>query len=251
MTDAANGFGSFGKLVPGFDFLQNLSGAAKASPANMPPPMGNWLAPSINIEELDKRIEELKAVQFWLDQNANALKASIQALEVQKMTLTALKGMNFSMADMAKAFTPQAASAPASSATSPTASSAAANANASSPPNTEASTAGSAAAAVPDAAAAAKASAAPGVVDPVQWWGALTQQFQSIAASAMQDAAKHSAAASGTAHANATKKGAANARPVRASAKNTKKPARKASAPIAAKTSAPKASTAAQRRKAT
>ncbi len=249
MTDAANGFGSFGKLVPGFDFLQNLSGAAKASPANMPPPMGNWLAPSINIEELDKRIEELKAVQFWLDQNANALKASIQALEVQKMTLTALKGMNFSMADMAKAFTPQAASAPASSATSPTASSAAANANASSPPNTEASTAGSAAAAVPDA--AAKASAAPGVVDPVQWWGALTQQFQSIAASAMQDAAKHSAAASGTAHANATKKGAANARPVRASAKNTKKPARKASAPIAAKTSAPKASTAAQRRKAT
>ena len=44
------------------------------------------------MEELDKRIDELKAVQFWLDQNAMALKATIQALEVQKMTLATLKG---------------------------------------------------------------------------------------------------------------------------------------------------------------
>ena len=32
-----------------------------------------------------------------------------------------------------------------------------------------------------------------GVVDPMQWWGALTQQFQQIASSAMKDAAKQTA----------------------------------------------------------
>jgi hypothetical protein len=31
------------------------------------------------------------------------------------------------------------------------------------------------------------------VVDPLQWWGSLTQQFQQIAASAMKDAAKQTA----------------------------------------------------------
>ena len=58
---------AFGKFVPGFDFLQGL---AKGATQNIPqmPNLGNWVAPTINVEELEKRIEELKAVQFWLDQ---------------------------------------------------------------------------------------------------------------------------------------------------------------------------------------
>ena len=56
-------------------------------------------------DQLDKRIKELKAVLFWLEQNGTALKATIQALEVQKMTLAALAGMNLNMAEVAKAFT--------------------------------------------------------------------------------------------------------------------------------------------------
>ena len=77
---------SFGKFVPGFDFLQNL---AKGASQNIPqmPNLANWVAPSLNPEELEKRIEELKAVHFWLEQNSRALGATIQALEVQKMTL--------------------------------------------------------------------------------------------------------------------------------------------------------------------
>jgi hypothetical protein len=35
--------------------------------------------------------------------------------------------------------------------------------------------------------------ASTGVVDPLQWWGALTQQFQQIAATAMKDAAAQTA----------------------------------------------------------
>ena len=98
----------FGKFVPGFDFLQNL---AKGATQNIPqmPNLANWVAPTLNVEELDKRIDELKAVQFWLDQNAMALKATIQALEVQKMTLATLKGMNFNMGDVANAFKLKAA----------------------------------------------------------------------------------------------------------------------------------------------
>ncbi len=110
MSDAQN-FG-FGKFVPGFDFLQNLaSSAVKGASQNIPqmPNLGNWIAPTLNVEELDKRIDELKAVQFWLDQNAMALKATIQALEVQKMTLATLKGMNFNMGDVANAFKLKAA----------------------------------------------------------------------------------------------------------------------------------------------
>ena len=83
----------FGKFVPGFDFLQNI---AKGASNNIPqmPNLGNWVAPTLNVEELEKRIEELKAVHFWLEQNSRALGATIQALEVQKMTLATLKGLS-------------------------------------------------------------------------------------------------------------------------------------------------------------
>ncbi len=106
MSDSANS--GFGKFVPGFDFLQNL---AKGASQNIPqmPNLANWVAPSLNPEELEKRIEELKAVHFWLEQNSRALGATIQALEVQKMTLATLKGMNFNLGDVANAFKLKAA----------------------------------------------------------------------------------------------------------------------------------------------
>ena len=153
---------SFGKFVPGFDFLQNLAKQAAGGTAqSIPqlPNLGNWVAPTLNVEELDKRIDELKAVQFWLDQNAAALKATIQALEVQKMTLATLKGMNFNFGDVANAFKLKAAD-----------------------------TVTSGVQKVTDRASDAAAS-----VDPMQWWGALTKQFGDIANNAMKDAAKQTA----------------------------------------------------------
>ena len=77
MTDTTP-FG-FGKLVPGFDFLQNLaSSAVKGAQQGLPnmPSLSSWVAPTLSVEEIDKRITELKAVQFWLDQNARALAAT-------------------------------------------------------------------------------------------------------------------------------------------------------------------------------
>ncbi len=177
----------FGKFVPGFDFLQSLAkGASQALPQM--PNLSNWVAPTLNLEELEKRIGELKAVHFWLDQNSRALGATIQALELQKMTLATLKGMNFNMGDVANALKLKAADAMFAG---PEKASAAADA------------AGSVADAADGAAAkraarkggkAAQARAAStGVVDPLQWWGALTQQFQQIAATAMKDVAAQTA----------------------------------------------------------
>jgi len=96
--------------IPGFDFLSKLSqhgatglgGAAAALPGL--PPMSHWIAPVFDPEELDKRIHDLRAVHFWLDQNTKALAATIQALELQKMTLLTLRGMNVSMQEMAESF---------------------------------------------------------------------------------------------------------------------------------------------------
>ena len=210
MSDADQAhFPDFGKLVPGFDFLKNLSGQAAASAAPAMPGMaqlGGWVAPTLNVEELDKRIAELKAVQFWLDQNAAALKATIQALEVQKMTLTALRGMNVNMNEMAQAFTarmPGAAPAP-EPAVKPQA--------------------------APDS--PAKKAEGGAAVDPMQWWGALTQQFQSIAQAAIKDASalKPTAASPRTGKKSATLKSASKAKAPagRKSTTQAKAPARKA-----------------------
>ena len=93
MADTA---ANFAKLVPGFDFLQGLVKNAGAAL----PSIGQWVAPTLNPEELEKRIEELRTVQFWLEQNARMLGATIQALEVQRMTLSTLKTMNVQMDDL-------------------------------------------------------------------------------------------------------------------------------------------------------
>ncbi|HZF82406.1 MAG TPA: PhaM family polyhydroxyalkanoate granule multifunctional regulatory protein, partial [Burkholderiaceae bacterium] len=110
MTEAAKPF-AFSQLVPGFDFLKSLTGAAASGTVPGLPSLSNWVAPTLSVEELDKRINELKTVQYWLEQNVHALKATIQALEVQKMTLSTLRGMNVRMEDLANAFTRSTASA--------------------------------------------------------------------------------------------------------------------------------------------
>ena len=258
----------FGKFIPGFDFLQNLAASGKGAAG----PVGglhNWVAPTVSVDELDKRIQELKAVLFWLEQNGTALKATIQALEVQKMTLATLQGMNLSMAEVARAFTPPTQGTPAAApspaatpehwpfAAAPAPQPAAAPTPAAEPepqpeptPEPE-----PPAAAAPKAAparkrpppAAAPAPAAAGLADPMQWWGALTQQFQQIAANAMRDAAPPATTAPGASDSIAAGEEGTGATAQEDSQKNpatkrpAKKAAKKASAPAARKAPAKKA----------
>lgn len=166
---------AFGKLVPGFEFLQGLVKNAGAALPNI----GSWVAPTLNPEELEKRIDELRTVQFWLEQNARMLGATIQALEVQRMTLSTLKSMNVPVDVLRDSLTMRP----------PTST---ANTTAAAP--TFAATKKPAARKSGQSAADTKAAALPpGAVDPMQWWGALTKQFTELAATAMKEAATDSA----------------------------------------------------------
>ena len=187
----------FGRFVPGFDFLQNL---AKGAAAGMPtmPGLSGWVAPTVSVDELDKRIQDLKAVQFWLEQNARALAATVQALEVQKMTLATLQDMNVAMGDLAASFGAAASQdkeRPAARAAEPPSAfpftSPPAPAPEAQSPANDASAARSARTPPDDEAAPEQTK---GVADPMQWWGALTSQFQQIAAQALRDAGTHQAA---------------------------------------------------------
>lgn len=185
MSDSQNA--GFGQFIPGFDFLQNLAKGASDAVPQMPN-LTNWIAPTLNVEELDKRISELKTVHFWLEQNAKALGATVQALEVQKMTLATLKSMNFNMGEMANAMKMKAEDtlfsgvqkvSEKATSTSKTIAEMAAEAQALAQKVSQ--TAQAEQPAEPEATATA------GLVDPMQLWGSLTQQFQTIAATAMKD----------------------------------------------------------------
>ena len=184
----------YAHAIPGFDFLSKLGqhgatglgGGAAALPGL--PPMSHWIAPVFDPEELDKRIHDLRAVHFWLDQNTKALAATIQALELQKMTLLTLRGMNVSMQEMAESFVVKPAPAPDAAAS-------AARSNAAWPQSAQADPAPATKLAAAAAAAPAQPDTGPPAADPVQWWGALTEQFQTIANEALRDMSAHASRA--------------------------------------------------------
>ncbi|WP_310462265.1 PhaM family polyhydroxyalkanoate granule multifunctional regulatory protein [Sphaerotilus sp.] len=163
MTDSTAFSESFSKFVPGFEFLQGLvKNAGQTLPS-----IGQWVAPTLDPAELERRINELRTVQFWLEQNARMIGTTVQALEVQRMTLGTLKSMNVQMGDLGEALKVrpmsglfQAAASTATAAPSP--------------------------APAPVPAAPEPAAAVAPAVDPMQWWGALTQQFTELATQAMQ-----------------------------------------------------------------
>jgi hypothetical protein len=200
---------SFSKLVPGFDFLEKMMrGAGPATPG-----MGQWIAPTLDPAELEKRIGELKTVLFWLEQNSRMLGATIQAMEVQRMTLSTLQTMNLPLAELQKAMvlpTLPAAPAPATSASAVT--------TADAPDKADAST------------------TKPGPVDPMLWWSALTQQFGELAAKAVQDSSAGISQLAKSLPKAATHKGAGTS-----SDAAPPKPAAKRPARAAAKTAARKA----------
>jgi hypothetical protein len=78
-----------------FDFMKNLWGSL---PGSMP----GLVVPTIDVGELDKRIKDLKAVESWLEVNANMLRGTIQALEVQRNTVATLHSLGGSIGGSAQ-----------------------------------------------------------------------------------------------------------------------------------------------------
>jgi len=157
------------------EFVKNLWGGMQI-PGTMPgmPPLPGA---GMSVEDLDKKIADLKAVEAWLTLNQNMLHGTIQALEIQRGTLATLKAMGDSMAQamgqtkvgestvapFAQFFAQMAQTATAPAPTPPT-------------PTPPPPPAPDAAQAAPDAAGAAMPAA-------VAWWNLLQDQFRHAVAS--------------------------------------------------------------------
>ena len=69
------------------DFLKRMWGSF-----GMPIP--GLVAPTLDVDDLEKRIADMKAVEGWLKMNLNMLQMTIQGLEMQRATLNAMKAMS-------------------------------------------------------------------------------------------------------------------------------------------------------------
>lgn len=248
------------------DFVKNLWGSMSVP---------GLTAPTLSVDELDKKINDLKAVETWLNLNMSMLRGSIQALEVQRGTIATLKSVGASMAaavnqgggdakslldtvPYASVFFQQAAQAAAPAkapvkatpaASAPPASDAAAAKPAADPATNSAANSAAKSATTPNADATAQ------MANPAIWWNLLQDQFKQAVSStlgpeAMSNAGKMAAAA--TAAATSVAKSAANAATAATAAAKPKvetdaaKPAANSPAKAAAKPRAVKAKPAAK-----
>lgn len=166
----------FNGFIPGMEFFQTL-----LKGAGMPSQFASWVAPTMDVDEIERKITDLKAVLNWLEANSRMTQNLIQALEVQRMTLSALKTMNVDMQSFARGFASEIAAAQPTSAP-------AADSKRVDPVSADATQA-----------TAEPASEARPLLDPMQWWTAMTRQFTEIAAQALQEGGAAFDAGSGAA----------------------------------------------------
>ena len=69
-----------------FEFVRNLWGGAGF-------PLPGMVTPTLDADELGKRISEMRSVENWLRMNLNMLQMTIQGLEMQQATLNAVRAM--------------------------------------------------------------------------------------------------------------------------------------------------------------
>lgn len=170
------------------DFVKNLWGSMNVPGVNIP----GMAAPTLSVDELDKKIADLKAVESWLNVNVSMLRGTIQALEVQRGTIATLKSMGATLANAVKQ--PGAneksvlAAAPYASAffSQPAAESAA---KAPAAPVTPPAPPAEAAAHPADGAATGSGKEAPALTNPVAWWNTLQDQFKQAVTTAMSSEA--------------------------------------------------------------
>ncbi|MEF9928045.1 MAG: hypothetical protein RR983_00145 [Massilia sp.] len=157
------------------EFVKNLWGGMQI-PGTMPgmPPLPGA---GMSVEDLDKKIADLKAVEAWLTLNQNMLHGTIQALEIQRGTLATLKAMGDSMAQaMGQSKVGESSVAPFAQFFAQMAQTATPPAQTPPTPTPPPPPAPDAPQAVPDAAGAAMPAA-------VAWWNLLQDQFRHAVAS--------------------------------------------------------------------
>ena len=78
-----------------FEFMQKMW-----NPMGFPIP--GMIAPTMNIEDLDKKIAELKAVETWLTMNTGFVQMTIKTLEMQRAGLESLQAAGKAAAESVK-----------------------------------------------------------------------------------------------------------------------------------------------------
>lgn len=188
-----------GTVSDSYEMLRKFWSASGLAALPMPPGMAQFatalpqalpsmVVPTLDVQELDKRITDLRAVEQWLELNAGMLRATIQSLEVQRNTIATLKSfggamMNLSTPAANSASTYSARTVPPPSAPRPTLSPLIAK-----PPAPQVS---------PTPAPKqrrrpkknANAAVSPITLNPAAWWDALQEQFTKVAATAAATAA--------------------------------------------------------------
>lgn len=76
----------------GFDFMRQMWGKMGFGLPGM-------VTPTLDTDELERRIKDLQAVEGWLKMNLGMLQMTIQGLEVQRSTLVAMQAMQQAGAD--------------------------------------------------------------------------------------------------------------------------------------------------------
>ena len=145
----------FADMTQGLTWMQNMWSSYMSSP----------MAPTLDVDELDRRIKDLKAVEQWLAMNQGLLRTTIQGLEIQRAGMAGFQAMMASRSEQA-AVSPTTPSTPSSPFTPPTASSPFT-------PSAPASTPGF-----------SPQSEHPALDQASQWWGFLQKQFEQLASHA-------------------------------------------------------------------
>ncbi len=172
-----------GAVTDTLDFVKNLW-SSMSVPGMSIPGLG---APALSIDDLDKKIADLKAVEAWLNMNLAMLRGTIQTLEVQRGTVAMLKSMGASLAEAMKQ--------PGADQKSVLEASPFASAFFPKPAAAEPAGTANAAKAEPEVAAPAPAEATPFMPDPTLWWNLLQDQFKQAVSSTMSPEAMKNAGA--------------------------------------------------------
>ncbi len=177
-------FGQIPDFTNGFEFMRKLWGSGAGLPGSLMPGLQAAMTPPMDLEDLDKRIHDLKAVESWLQLNTNLLHTTIQGLEVQRATLVALQtfgnalspeAMQNAMETVARAANSPSATPSAQRPAEPTPAETAAPGQAAPEPGAQADGSAQGSGKGADSAPPPNASL---------WWDMLQQQFNQIASSA-------------------------------------------------------------------
>jgi hypothetical protein len=78
-----------------FEFMQKMW-----NPMGFPIP--GMIAPTMNVDDLDKKIAELRAVETWLTMNTGFVQMTVKTLEMQRAGLESLQAAGKAAADSMK-----------------------------------------------------------------------------------------------------------------------------------------------------